>query len=224
MPDRTDPRETEPRPLTVEESSLRRRPTPRFDPARGLAPELLERLLRSATLAPSPYELQPWRFLVVREPAGRRRLQACAGNQPEVGRAPVVVVVLGFHHPERSHLEALLTMRIESGECSPERAAAIRGRARSGLRDLFDRELWATRPAMLAAATLMLAAESLGVASALIEGFDAEAVRREFGVPDDHAVCGLVALGFADVEGPPPPRFGLDEVAFAEHFGRPWAP
>jgi nitroreductase len=219
MSDRTPARA-----LTVEEAARRRRATMAFDPSRPLDPSLLERILELATLAPSSSNLQPWRFLVVRDAANRRRLQACARNQPKVGQAPVVVVVLGYHHPDRTHLDPMLAMQVESGVCTPERAAEIRGRAASGLRDVADRGLWATRSTMLAAATLMLAAESLGVASAPMEGFDAEAVRREFGVPDDHSVCCLVALGYAVGSGPSPGRFGLDEVCYAEHFGRPWTP
>ena len=85
-------------------------------------------------------------------------------------------------------------------------------------------EVWATRSTMLAAATLMIAAESLGVASAPMEGFEAGKVKAAFGVPDDHVVCCLVALGFA-APGPSKPfpgRFGLDEVCYLEHFGQPW--
>ena len=84
------------------------------------------------------------------------------------------------------------------------------------------RALRANRGAMLASGTLMLAAESMGAASAWLEGFDEEKVREAFGIPDDHALCGLLALGYA-LEAPPfPGRFGLDHVCFAEHFGRPW--
>lgn len=213
---------TSPRPLTVEEAVRRRRATASFEPNRPIPPDLLEKILRLATFAPSSANLQPWRFLVVRDPTNRRRLQACARNQPKVGQAPVVVIVLGYHHPDRTHLEPMLAAQVASGACTPDRAAAIRGRAASGFRDVTDRALWATRSTMLAAATMMLAAESLGVASAPMEGFDAEAVRREFGVPDDHTVCCLVALGYSAAEKPFPGRFGLAEVCYAEHFGRPW--
>lgn len=209
-------------PLTVEEAARRRRATSTFDSSRELDPDLLERILRLATFAPSATNLQPWRFIVVRDPANRRRLQSCARNQPKVGQAPVVVIVLGYHNPDRTHLESMLTKQVESRACTSQRAAEIRGRAASGFRDLADRALWATRSTMLAAATMMLAAESLGVASAPMEGFDDEAVRREFGVPDDHSVCCLVAMGYAAVEKPFPGRFDVDEVCYAEHFGRPW--
>jgi nitroreductase len=68
----------------------------------------------------------------------------------------------------------------------------------------------------------MLAAESLGVASAPMEGFDAAKVKEEFGVPDDHIICCLVALGYALDRDPFPGRFGLEDVCYSEHFGQPW--
>ncbi len=77
---------------------------------------------------------------------------------------------------------------------------------------------------MLAAATLMLAAESLGVASAPMEGFEADKVKAAFGVPDDHTVCCLIALGFAAAAKPFPGRFGLEDVCYDEHFGQPSDP
>ncbi|APW60149.1 nitroreductase family protein [Paludisphaera borealis] len=187
-----------------------------------LDPEILTRILRLATLSPSPFNLQPWRFLVVRDAANRRRLQACAWNHPQVGQAPVVVIVLGFHQPDRTHLDAVLARQLELGACTPARAAEIRGRALATLGRVADRSLWALRSAMLAASALMCAAESLGVASALIDNFDHEAARTNFGVPDDHTVCCLIALGHAAGAEPFPGRFGLDEVCYAEHFGQPW--
>ncbi len=199
-----------------------RRTTPQRDPGRSIASDVLERILGLATLAPSSFNLQPWRFLVVRDERSRRRLQTCARNQPQVGQSPVVVIVLGYHHPVRTHLEPMLTMELESGGCTPEKAAEIRGRATASLERQTDHALWATRSTMLATSALMLAAESFGVASTLVEGFDSDAVRKEFGIADDHTICCLIALGYAVEAKPFSGRFGLDEVCYSEHFGQPW--
>ena len=193
-------------------------------PAGPLSPETLAILLDRASRSPSPYGLQPGRFLVVEDPAGLRRLQACAWGRPEFGRARAAVVVLGYHHPERTHLEAMLEAQVAAGVWSPSQAAEVRGRARSGLRDESDRELWAARSAMLAAGEFLSAAASQGLSAVLADRFDAEAVRREFGVPDDHAVAALVAITDAAEAGTGFVPFGLDEVCFSEHFGRPWTP
>ncbi|MFO0908672.1 MAG: nitroreductase family protein [Isosphaeraceae bacterium] len=211
-------------PLPAPEAIRRRRATRRFDPSRPLDDTLLVQLLTLATHAPSAYNLQPWRFLVVRSEANRQRLRTAAYNQPKITEAPAVVIVLGYHTPERSHLDVVVDDMTTRGVVSREGAAEFRGRLTSGLRRLPEavRPLWVTRSTMLAAATLMIAAESLGVASAPMEGFDADRVKLEFGIPEDHTVCCLVALGFAAEQKPFPGRLGLTEVCYAEHFGQPW--
>jgi len=209
-------------PLTAVEAIARRRAARRFDPDRAVPDDLLKRVLHLATLAPSSYNLQPWRFLVVRRAANRQKLRACAHNQPKVAEAPVVVIVLGYHTPHRTHLAPMIDRMLALGAATPEAAAELRARAGHALERVPDRSLWATRSAMLAAATLMIAAESLGLASAPMEGFDAAKVKEAFGVPDDHTACCLVALGYVAEAKPFPGRFALPDVCFEEHFGQPW--
>jgi nitroreductase len=210
-------------PLSVPEAIVRRRATHQFEPDRPLPDPVLAKILQLATFAPSGFNMQPWRFLVVRNAKNRQTLRECAFNQPRIADAPVVVIVLGYHHPHRSHLDALIEKQVELGAITPDMAAEFRARAAQGMERVRDYPLWTTRSTMLAAATLMLAAESLGVASAPMEGFEADKVKAAFGVPDDHTVCCLIALGFAATAKPFPGRFGLDDVCYEEHFGQPLA-
>ena len=71
-----------------------RRATPHFtsDP---VPPEHLEAILACAGQAPSGFNLQPWRFVVVREEENRRRLSRAAFGQSKVAEAPVVVIAIG---------------------------------------------------------------------------------------------------------------------------------
>ena len=211
-----------PAPLLVSEAIIRRRATRHFDASRPLPEALLKQILHLATYAPSGSNLQPWRFLIVRTEANRRKLKACAFNQPKVGEAPVVVIVLGYHNPEQSHLETIVAMMQARGVVTPEVALEMRARAKTAMERVTDRPLWTTRSTMLSAATLMIAAESLGVASAPMEGFDPTKVKEAFGVPNDHTICCLIALGYASEAKPFPGRLGLGEVCYEEHFGQPW--
>ena len=208
--------------LTAPEAIARRRATRKFDPDRTLADDALKSILHLATLAPSGYNLQPWRFVVVREARNRERLKACAYGQAKIGEAPVVVIVLAALHPQRSDLEPILAAQQRLGAISDEAAHQMRANATRARENDPNPEVWATRSAMLAAATLMIAAESLGVSSAPMEGFEPEKVRAAFGVPDDHVVCCLIALGHAAESKPFPGRLGLGRVCYEEHFGQPW--
>lgn len=216
------PMPDEPRPPDDTLNALaRRRTARRFDPNRPIAEATLRHALRLATLAPSAYNFQPWRFLLVRSARNRRRLRDAAFGRPWIEQASAVVVVLAYLHPDRTDLDAIVAEARRRGVLDD---AAAEWRARAG--HWFDRRSrpeWAGRTAVLAAALLLVAAEGLGLASALIEEFDDEAVRAGFGIPDDHVVGPLVALGYAD--GPPPVspgRLPLDRLVFAEHFGQPW--
>ncbi len=199
-----------------------RRTARRFDPDRPLPSDLLERLLGLATLASSPSNLQPWRFVVVRTLRNRRRLRACTFGDSRITDAPVVLIVLAYLHPDRTDLDPVVDRMLGLGAISPEGAARLRATASREWSRGDIPALRATRPAMLAAGHLMIAAESLGVASAWLDGFDEVQVRQAFGIPDDHALCGLLALGFAAEAAPFPGRFGLDHACFEEHFGQPW--
>src|SRR5690348_15124296 len=55
----------------------------------------LRRIIRAGLEAPSSYNLQPWRFVVVRDPERRQKLRIAALNQQKVEEAPAVIVACG---------------------------------------------------------------------------------------------------------------------------------
>ena len=134
----------------------------------------------------------------------------------------MVVIVLGYTRGYETDLAPMLDRRVALGGMSPEAAAEAKGRASASLGKHPDLASWSLRSSMLAAGTMMIAAQGLGVDSAPMEGFDALKIKHEFGVPDDHVVCCLVCLGYALERDPFPGRFGLDHVCYEEHFGQPW--
>lgn len=58
-----------------------------------VTPEQVETILRAAMAAPSGINLQPWRFVVVREQATKDKL--AGGFNKMIAKAPVVIVVCG---------------------------------------------------------------------------------------------------------------------------------
>ena len=67
---------------------------PRFLPLRTSVS--LKKILRAGLEAPSSsYNMQPWRFVVVRDPEQRKRLRLAAMNQEQVEQTPVVIVACG---------------------------------------------------------------------------------------------------------------------------------
>src|SRR5215467_16197401 len=57
--------------------------------------EDLRRILEAGLEAPSGYNLQPWRFIIVRDTLQRKGLRQAAMGQAKVEEAPVIVVACG---------------------------------------------------------------------------------------------------------------------------------
>jgi nitroreductase len=200
---------------------LERRATSHFqpDPVPG---QILQAVLELAAQAPSGYNLQPWRFIVVRDAENRKRLQKAAMDQAKVGEAPVVVIALGMKEESKQCIEEVLREGASRGAGRLEDVPATAAQAREFL-DSFPMPVWVNRHTMIALTTLMVAAETYGLDTAPMEGFDPQAVKREFGVPDEAEVVALLAMGKAQ---PPdkayPGRFPLSRIVFSERYGEPW--
>jgi nitroreductase len=67
---------------------------------RPIPADLLQKVLQAARLAPSVFNLQPWLFIVVTDPATRTKLAQMAQEQEFVAKAPVVIVCLGKHYDQ----------------------------------------------------------------------------------------------------------------------------
>src|SRR5579875_1280594 len=99
-----------------------RRATPSFD-GRPIPAHDLRKILEAGLEAPSGYNLQPWRFVVVRTPEQRRRLRSACFNQAKVEEASAVIVACGDADGWRNgDLEEMLRMGRANG--MPEAYAA----------------------------------------------------------------------------------------------------
>jgi nitroreductase len=63
--------------------------------------EVLMRVLEAARLAPSGKNLQPWKFIIVRDRALREELARASSGQFFIAQAPIIIVGCGF--PDRCY-------------------------------------------------------------------------------------------------------------------------
>lgn len=197
---------------------LERRATPHFTDEEVPA-DYLDAILACAAQAPSGYNLQPWRFVVVRDSANRKRLQKAAHGQAKVGEAPVVVIALGMREAWRQTIDEILEEGVRRGLAKPEQLQETR---RGALQFLARQpmDVWVTRHTMIAVTYLMLAAEAYGFDTAPLEGFDPMAVRREFTIPEEAEVVALIAIGRARKPIKAyPGRLALERLVHYERFG-----
>ena len=190
-----------------------------------LIPEaILEEILRLGVRSPSGYNLQPWRFVVVREQENKEKLKACAFNQRQVGEAPVVLICCGDRRVGNSdYIESVIQMGIDAGGLNEQFANVMREQipALFEYHPCFENlEAWTNRHTMLAVAHIMIVARSYGVDSCPMEGFVTTQVKEAFQIPAEVDVCCVLPMGYADEPfkqygG----RFEIDQVCFGESYG-----
>lgn len=185
--------------------------------------ETITAILNDAAQAPSGYNLQPWRFLVVRDAAAKKRLRSAAFDQEKITEAPVVIIAFSPRNAWRERLDEVFAESVRRGALPAEGVE----KSKRGAADFvgsFDSAVWINRHVMLGFAFLMLAAEAHGWDTAPMEGFDPAAVRSAFGMADDTEVVALLAIGrSADADGEKfPGRFAVDRIAFDGDLRSPW--
>lgn len=167
-----------------------RRAVKHFDPDHKISEEIKKQLLDLTRLAPTAFNQQNWRLVVVEDPALRSEIRKVSWNQAQVTDASLLVIFCADlkaweKNPERYWQHA------------PEGVQNIIvpaiGSYYSGRED-FQRDE-AMRSCGLAAQTLMLAAKSLGYDSCPMDGFDFEAVAKLIKLPHDHIISMFVVLG-----------------------------
>ena len=194
--------------LSVREAAERRRSIRAFDPA-PIPHADLEAILETVLRAPSAFNVQPWRFVVVESPAAKQDLAAAAYGQRQVLSAPATVVLY------TDMADALATAEeIAHPGMDPDRRAGVAATVRRmyGALPEADREGWAYAQGHIALGYLLLAAESHGYQTSPMAGFDAEAVKRLLGLPAHARVPALVAIGRGTEEGHPHHRHALARV------------
>lgn len=208
-----------------------RRATPHFDPEQPVHEEDLRQILDAGLHAPSGYNLQPWRFVVVRDPEQRRRLRAAAMNQPKVEEAPVVIVACGDKEGwRRGDLDDALKLAKEHGYGGDQQHEMARNAVRGFLGAPAgsaggigpDLAVWVNRHVTIAFTTIMWMAEALGYDTAPMEGFDENAVKELLNIPGSVRVVALLSIGRRKGEDKPyGGRFPVERVCFADEWGRP---
>jgi nitroreductase len=200
---------------------LDRRATQHFKPD-PVPAEYLEAILSFAAQAPSGYNLQPWRFIVVRDAENRHRLQKAAMNQSKVSEAPVVIIAFAVKGEWKSRMDVIFEEGARRG-AGDAVIVEMQKEAATKFLDALPPAVWLNRHTMIALTTMMLVAEAYGLDTAPMEGFDADAVKREFSLPLESEVIALLAIGFG--KGPDKlygGRLALKEIVSTEHFGWPW--
>jgi nitroreductase len=197
-----------------------RRSTPSFDGS-PVQSDHLRQILEAGLRSPSSYNMQPWRFVVVRGLEQRRRLRAASYNQAKVEEAPVVIIACADADGWRTgDVDEMLRLGREGG--MPENYAE---QAKLAIPEYLSNypnfPMWLNRHVMIAFTTMMLMAEALGYDTAPMEGFEEEKVTEILRLPLSYSVVAMLAVGC--IKGPEKfesGRFAMARTVFGEEYGK----
>lgn len=206
--------------LSVPAAIRARRTTRHFRPE-SVAPELVDELLELAVQAPSAWNMQDRSIVVVTSEAGRQALSEAAFGQPQPLEAPVVLVFVADPLAWQDSNADIAALARRNGAWNDEFTAMFD--SRSEFHSLRERGLLrenAIKNAMIAATYVMLAATSLGLASAPMNGWDPELVKQAIGIGDrdELAIAVMVAVGYSDTIPPHPGRRSRAHTVFLERY------
>lgn len=192
-----------------------RRAVKHYDPAFEMPEADVERLFDLALLSPTSFNIQNWRFVVVRDAEQKKKLRAAAWDQAQVTDANLAIVICGDpkaweKQPERYWKNV--------PEATQKVLVPMIGEfyTNSGEQVQHDEVM---RSAGIAGQTIMLAAKAMGYDSCPMIGFDPQQVGDLIGLPEGHAIGFLVVVGKA--LKPAHPRGGqLDksEVVYTDRY------
>lgn len=185
----------------------------RFQPNRPLNDEAIESLIRLATKAPSAYNMQNWRFIAVRSEDAKARLKAAAFGQHKITDASVTFIICGTL-AAHGQLAAALIPSVEARIMEQQIVDSwVKQASTAHEGNALLQHDEAIRSASLAAMTLMLAAESMGLGSCPMSGFDAKQVAKEFELSPTELPVMIVAVGYPEAGNwPQKPRKPIPEV------------
>jgi len=220
----TQERNLQANPLTVPAAITQRRSIKTFQ-SDQIPPELLKRLVELTVAAPSSWNLQDWRIVLVQDKGQRAALSEAAWGQQQIIQAPVTFVFAADAAAWKEDRAPIYNQALQNGAWTEDtvnyfETAIPQFQERLGEK---NRE-YAIKDAMIAATHLVLAAESLGLSTCFMNGWLEDKVKAVIGAEDDPdlAIAVLVPVGFAAEPRTNPGRLPSAYTVFQERLGSPY--
>ncbi len=211
-------------PLDVPSAILQRRSIKNFKPD-PIAPDLLRQIVELTVAAPSSFNIQDWRIIIIQDLDQRTALAAACFNQPQVAQAPVNLVFAADIKAGEKDVTPILEKGLETGAWNektvdyfkksiPEFSVGLGDKARE----------YAIKDAMIAATHATLAAESLGLSTCMMNGWIEDKVKAVIGAENDPdlAIALVLPIGYAAEPRKNPGRMPFEFNVSLDRIDRPY--
>jgi nitroreductase len=191
-----------------------RRSVKHYDANHEMSDAEIDQLMELARMSPTAFNIQNWRFVVVRDPELRAAIRKESWNQAQVTDASVLIVVCA--DVKAWEKDPHRYWRNAPKEVADFLVPAITNYYTGNEQVQRDE---AMRSCGIAAQTLMLAAKAMGYDSCPMDGFDFDAVGKLINLPDDHLISMFVVVGKPVQEAwPRPGSIAVEEAVIRDRF------
>ncbi len=171
--------------------------TKKFDPIKRISAADWSVLEQALVLTASSYGLQPWKFIVVTDPALKTKLRSASWNQAQVEDCSHHVVFTAKQDISEADVERFIARIAEVRGVTPESLAGYKGFMAgdlvNGPRHAIIKE-WAARQTYIAMGNLLTSAALLGIDTCPFEGIEPAKYDE---------ILGLKGTGYATVAACP---------------------
>lgn len=173
-----------------------------------LSEHQIQMLIEAARLAPSGSNVQPWRFIIIKDKMLKCGLREASHEQKFIEDAPIVIVCCGdllSWKGAMKHTQEVL----QRGDIylSKEYEKALRKRVKRAVSaEMHERIPSTLLNVAIAIEHIVLEAVELGLGSCWVRLFDEKRIRRLLNLPEHLCVVALLPIGIPDEEPEPRPR------------------
>jgi nitroreductase len=195
--------------LTVRQAAESRRAVRKFVP-QDVPEDDLREILRQTRLAPSPDNIQPWRFVVIRDPEMRARIVPLVGESRELASASALIVLYADMEDVLANLDEIVHPALSEADRERIKASLLE---RFGGKAAADRQRFAHGVAYVALGWLLLAAQAMGYHTSPMLGVSPAPVKQLLGLPEHVTIPALIAIGKGDEPGYAHHRHSVERIA-----------
>jgi len=169
-----------------------------IDKDRGLSDQTLKEIVNLAVLAPSAFNLQPWRIIAVKTEESKKKLFELSNKQDKVLEAPVTLILIGNKEGYADNNPVWDEM-LQSVGGNEEMVAGAKQAASFLYGSSDERKVkFAESNAGLLGMAIMVAAKEYGVDSHPMSGIDFDGIHKEFKLNDGESAVMTISLGYYD--------------------------
>ena len=169
-------------------------------------------LLEIIRLAPSSYNIQPWKIIIVTDSETKEKLSAASWNQPQIKSCSHLLVFCADKNI-LENINKLERLMIENGAKSESIKQYVEA-MKNFEKNLSEEQklAWAQRQTYLALGNALNGAKYLGFDSCPMEGFDSKAYSEILKLPENIVPTALCPIGYASGKPAPKLRFPKEDI------------